>query len=121
MCCRILVVEPNAFTRNVLVGALEQNVWVVGVGSAREALLQLRSESFDVVLCDAGVDGARPGSSQGFLAEIATRWPWVRRVLMSDSLPPHSTNETTELVLTKPVGARELAVLAGFEEELHAA
>jgi DNA-binding NtrC family response regulator len=116
MSSRILVVEPDVFVREAIVAALEHHVWVVGVGTAREALDQLRSESFDVVLAEADLGRGEPSGHRLF-GEIGRRWPWVRRILMSDS----HDRDSAEPFLLKPLGAQQLAVIAGLEEELSAA
>lgn len=117
MSSRILVVEPDVFIREAIVAALERSVWVVGVGSARDALTLLRSESFDVVLAEADLGRGEPSGHRLF-SEIGKRWPWVRRILMSDS---PSDRQTAEPFLVKPLGAQQLAVLAGLEDEYVAA
>ncbi len=114
---RILVVEPDVFIREAIVAALERSVWVVGVGSAREALELLGSESFDVVLAEADL-GRGASSGHRLFSEVGRRWPWVRRVLMSDS---PVARQTEEPFLVKPLGAQQLAVLAGLEDEYAAA
>jgi len=113
MCCRILVVEPDVFLRSAIVSALEKSVWVVGVGSARDALALLRSESFDVVLSEADL-GCDATSTHRLFAEIGGRWPWVRRVLMSDERADATGDEP---FLLKPLAAQQLAVIAGIEDD----
>lgn len=113
---RILVVEPDVFVRNALLSALERSVWVVGVADAREALDLLRTETFDVVLSEADLGQGKPSGHRLF-AEIGRRWPWVRRVLMSES----SDERSSEPFLLKPLGPYQLAVIAGLEDEFEAA
>lgn len=117
MSSRILVVEPDVFMREAIVTALEHRVWVVGVGSAREALSLLGSGSFDVVLAEADL-GRGQMSGHRLFSEVGRRWPWVRRILMSEG---SLERESAEPFLSKPLGAYQLAVIAGLEEELSAA
>lgn len=94
---RVLVVEDEALIRRVMMAGVDREAELVGVASAPLALARLQTERFDVILCDVELGEGLP-TGHWLLAEVARRWPHVRRYLMSAT-----KQTTTEAFLLKPV------------------
>jgi CheY-like chemotaxis protein len=104
---RVLVVDDDELIRRVMTASLDGRAHVVGLASAMAALARLQTERFDVVLSDAELGDGVP-SGQWLLAEVARRWPAIRRILMSAT-----KQDTKETFVLKPVGADLLFELMG--------
>jgi two-component system cell cycle response regulator len=77
----LLVVDDDAFMREVLVDALEAEPWrILSAGSAEEALVLLASEPVDVILSDQCMPGMQ---GTELMAQVSRAWPRTVRLILS--------------------------------------
>ncbi|MEW5741962.1 MAG: response regulator [Myxococcota bacterium] len=114
---RVLVVDDEVLVGRALSRVLSSVADVTHAIDADEALRRLALEPFDVVIADYTMPG-RDGVS--LLAEVARRWPHVRRVLHTARVPGETAadallGELAHEILDKPAPGDVLirAVLAG--------
>lgn len=82
---RVLVVDDEPLVARGLARVLSASAEVTHALNATEALMLLERSAFDTVLSDYNMP-ERNGLS--LLEEVATRWPTIKRVLHSGSIPP---------------------------------
>jgi CheY-like chemotaxis protein len=106
---RVLLVQADPGLRAGLCQALQaaQHHVTEAAGFA-DALVHLASDAFDAVITDDQLDGA--GSGRLLLAEVRTRWPFVRRVLC--------TTRRSELVQALDPGVVQRLLVLPVEEQL---
>jgi two-component system cell cycle response regulator len=77
----LLVVDDDAFMREVLLDALDGEPWrILSAGSAEEALVLLEREPVDVVLSDQCMPGMQ---GTELMAQVSRAWPHTVRLILS--------------------------------------
>ncbi len=111
---RILVVDDEPDVRTAIHLLLRSNgYWVEAVASAEEALAQLETDHYDLVV----TDNEMPGITGTELAlVIKTRWPWLPVVMLS-AHPPQAPWAALDLILAKPYDVLHLR--ASVRQILH--
>lgn len=103
---RVLVVEDDDDTRELLAEALAPDYDVRSAPDARAGLAQLQEGAMpDVLLTDESLPGGMRGVA--LAREVKARSPTIRVILFSGH--PHvSGSESADLVLRKPIDLPEL-------------
>ena len=82
----LLVVDDDAFMRDVLVDALEGEPWrILSAGSAEEALSLLERHPVEVVLSDQSMPGMQ---GTELMARVCRAWPHTVRLILSGMSGP---------------------------------
>jgi two-component system cell cycle response regulator len=114
----LLVVDDDAFMREVLVDTLEDEPWqVLSAGSAEEALALLARHPVDVVLSDQAMPGMQ---GTEMMAQVSRDYPHTVRLILSGL----SELETIERASAAGLVDRHLAkpwIAGALREELRAA
>jgi two-component system cell cycle response regulator len=77
----LLVVDDDAFMREVLLDALEGEPWrILSAGSAEDALALLEHEPVDVLLSDQCMPGMQ---GTELMAQVSRAWPHTVRLILS--------------------------------------
>jgi CheY-like chemotaxis protein len=89
----VLVVDDDDAVRNLAARALRRTVDVEAVGSAADARRALERRRFDAIVSDLDLGSDAPGSSGAdLLAEVAAKYPAMRRVLFTGSEEPDASD-----------------------------
>jgi two-component system cell cycle response regulator len=117
----LLVVDDDAFMREVLVDALEDEPWrILSAGSAEEALALLERHPVDVILADQHMPGMQ---GTELLARASREHPRTVRLILS-GLSEQSELEAIERACAAGQVDRRLAkpwAAGALREDLHAA
>ncbi len=107
---KILVVDDEAGIRKIFCAALaQQNHYTKSASNAREALLILMQEDFDVLIVDLNM-GEMNGIT--FLQEALNIWPWLGVIIVSGYVTEGAIKNANKLGITrlmnKPVQLKTL-------------
>ena len=111
---RLLIVDDEELVSRSLARAFRRSVDVATAANTAAARTLLATYPFDVVLIDLKM---RSENGLHLLGELATQFPLVRRVLMTDEpidLQPHLDNGTVHAALTKPFDLDRAAEVLGL-------
>ena len=110
---KILVVDDDAVTRNLLLKILEQEGYLVNlVSSSKEALEKLEKENFELVLSDVKMP-----DMGGFdlMKTIKKRWPDLAVIMMTGYGDAYTVKEALLLgadeYITKPFKSQEISLI----------
>lgn len=107
---RILVVDDEPGIRKIFCAALsQQKHYAKSAGNAREALLVLMQEDFDVLIVDLNM-GEMNGIT--FLQEALNIWPWLGVIIVSGYVTEEAVKNANKLgitrIMNKPVQLKTL-------------
>src|SRR5260221_7740814 len=108
---RVLVVDDSDALLRAVVRVLRRYFYVITATNAQEALAELSSQPFDVILTDHNMPPGHNGL--WLLSEVARTYPDIRRFLMStpDPIPGLDealANAIVQRFFAKPVDFAEL-------------
>ncbi|MDQ3262669.1 MAG: response regulator [Myxococcota bacterium] len=101
---RLLIVDDDLDTRELLAEALSDEFEVIAVGDAQAALTALETFAADVVLTDESLPGMRGAE----LAAVLKRRPDPPRVILFSGHLTIPGAEAADLILRKPLDLPEL-------------
>lgn len=101
---RVLFVEDDLRLRTVMMMVAEPFCRPIGVSCAAEAIARLEPEDIDVVIADLRLGAGKSGL--WLLQEVATRWPRLRRCLVSGKVP--DDRGAAHVFMLKPLSVADL-------------